>query len=111
MVERSRLRPEGLGDELHRRIIKVNRAKVGRRRLDLAIPSWPDESRTRTALPILPSKNESAGDSPKSKSSSSFVDDVVQLLRQCLHDLVEFNEAACLKFDIRAFQVFANQFT
>jgi hypothetical protein len=42
-------------------------------------------------------------------TSSSFVDDVVQLLRQGLRDVVELNKAACLKFDVRSLQVVANR--
>ena len=40
----------------------------------------------------------------------SLIDDVIELLCERLHDVVEFNEASCLKFNIRSFQVFANEF-
>ena len=36
---------------------------------------------------------------------SSLIDDLVQLLRQRFQDVVEFNEACCLKFDVRSFQL------
>jgi hypothetical protein len=36
------------------------------------------------------------------QASSSFVEDAVQLFCQGLRGLVELNEAACLKFDIRS---------
>ena len=39
------------------------------------------------------------------QASSSFVDDVVQLLCQGLRGLVKLNEATCLKVYIRSFQV------
>ena len=39
------------------------------------------------------------------QTSSSFVDDEVQLLCQGLRGLVKLNEAACVKFDVGSFQV------
>ena len=43
------------------------------------------------------------------QASSSFVENAVQLLCQGLRGLVELNEAACLKFDIRSFQIVADR--